>query len=155
MVKRLILHRKRHSHLSPLSSHLQAAHSAAVPCPLPSRPGRWDHARSEHLTSRASWKESCKYIPNKKKERRSDNPHAPLQRRTTQTGFAPPIRLNGDNWVLIKQLVFVQNPLQREIPDGSSYLTLFDHYSQQKVIYTPMTDVKIQTPLWRTQGAAL
>lgn len=71
-------------------------------------------------------------------------------------GFAHPLRLNGANWVLIKQTTcFHAKPSATGIPDRSSYLMLPEHYSRKRIIYTPITDVTIQTPLRRTQGAAL
>lgn len=37
---------------------------------------------------------------------RSDKSHAALHRRTTQTGLAQSLSLNGDNWVHIKQTTY-------------------------------------------------
>lgn len=123
--KHLIMHRNSHFHLSPLSEQVQGARAAAVPepgrlqgCSSTSWPGRWDHAGQ---TPAPSWE--GKLHAHKLKTPGSGNPGAPLWK-TSQTGLAWSPRLNGDKWIVKKQMT--QLHAKPPVTQSSRWEHLFD-----------------------------
>lgn len=101
VAKHLIMHPKSHLHSSSLSEHIQAAHSAAVAgCRAPNA------AAHPILASTGPVTRTGRKAANTSKWYTGNGGQITLTlpcEEKTQTGFAQPLRLNGDNWVLLKQ----------------------------------------------------